>query len=420
MAQRNAQGQIIDTNNIGADGVAKQENIFIADELHLQLAQQKCDVQDQLVNRDYEGDFFRTGDTVKVVAIDPNSVRVVIGAKDDAKPALDLLKFENDMMVIDKSAKYGFQISVYDRVEDKWNHESALTAMVATKMREAHNLETIEMILQNDNIPHIGTIANPITLTADADGNLGPALFRLVNAMKTHLKKTGAIDSNATYSFGANATTPLRGTAGLFIPPVLYRELLNSQYTRVDDVTEDVIRNGKYEKFAGFLLNECPELQGDDAVSATVLKAGDNTPAICAMIMGTKNLVTRASKVLPAVKQEDAVNFRTNYTGLEIYGERVVSPESGVIAFIALPQDEFTIAVNTTKNATTLGPVMHETDPRRAINEGVYANDAYLTAGDVSTLATKAELADHTHTIEAKAIDGTNPVTDIVLPVDEE
>ena len=62
---------------------------------------------------------------------------------------------------------------------------------------------------------------------------------------------------------------------------------------------------------------------------------------------------------------------------------------------------------------------MHETDPRRAINEGVYANDAYLTAGDVSTLATKAELADHTHTIEAKAIDGTNPVADIVLPVDE-
>ena len=45
---------------VGVYGVdfAQQENTVLADLLNVQLAQTQCDVQDQLVNNDYEGEVF--------------------------------------------------------------------------------------------------------------------------------------------------------------------------------------------------------------------------------------------------------------------------------------------------------------------------------------------------------------------------
>lgn len=324
---------------VGVYGVdfAQQENTVLADLLNVQLAQTQCDVQDQLVNNDYEGEFFDEGDTVKIVAIDPNSIKVEArNFKNSMRPMLDELQFSQATMTINKSLAYGFKIKDLSRIEDRWNHESAATAIAARKMRETHNLLTLDLILKNTNIPCIGSPSSPIALTA---GNEGEDLFKIVNFAKSHLKTAGAIDASSHYTYGANKTTPVRATASLFLAPELYTVLLNSQYKRVDDVSEDVIKAGKYEKFAGFILNEAPELSVNSLVHASQLDVIKTTYSkdVAVMIIGTKNLVTRASKVLPPEKMRDQVERADKYDGVEIYGEMVAVPQAAVIVFCEIP-----------------------------------------------------------------------------------
>ena len=392
---------------VSVTNMAAQECIALADMIQLELGRKCTDVMDQLVNNDFEGDFFRIGDTVQVVSINPNSIKVVQGDKNDIRPTLDALEFGTNYMTIDKQQLYGFQIKDLERIEDRWNHESAAHALAARKMREATCLDVLNLIANNKNIRCLGTIANPINLATVGGGDVGNGVFKLVNRMKAELKKVGAIDQGGQYTFGANKTVQLRGTASLFVPTSIYTELLSSQYVRHDDVTEDVIRNGKYEKIGGFLLNEAPELE-DDNVSDIHVDFVDGQ-SFGLIIMGTKNLVTRAGKVLPPEKLRDQVHFADNYYGREIYGEMVACPEAAIIAIVTIPNDgigaaakradatydKYDTAQLFTSYAQELPTEANDAEDRFPANEGYAAQDlsAYAKTADLGDLATK-DLAD--------------------------
>lgn len=326
-------------------GMAPQECIVLADMMQLELGQKTTDVIDQLTNNDFEGDFFKLGDTVQVVSIDPNSIKVVEGDKNDIRPKLDRIAFSANTMVIDRKREFAFQIRDLERLEDRWNHESAAHALAARKMRDADCLDVLNLITDTDEsgIAFIGSLTNPIDLTTTGVGGnnvietemaKGNKVYRLVNAMKEYLRQKGIIDGEQ-YKFGANKTVQLRGTASLFVSPDVHNTLLNAQYVRVDDVTENVIRDGKYEKFAGLLLNCATSLDKNYPLHVNVLDRTDITVnATGIIILGTKNLVTRAGKVLPPEKMRDYVHFADNYYGREIYGRMIACPEAAIIAFV--------------------------------------------------------------------------------------
>lgn len=406
--------------------VAQQEAIKLADMMQLQLAQKDADVIDQLTNDDFEGDFFTIGDTVKVVRINPNSIKVVEGDKNDVRPTLDRLAFGQATMVIDKKREFAFQIKDLDRLEDRWNHESAAHALAARKMRQANCLSVLELITSAGNVATIGGLTSGyVDLTIGTNSGqckdaqeAGDKLYRLILAMKEYLRTTGAIDGDA-YQFGANKTVPLRGTPSLFVAPGIHSKLLASQYVRVDDVTEDVIRNGKYEKIAGLLLNSVPMLDANYGVHVSALdNTGTPVSGMGIIVMGTKNAVTRAGKVLPPEKMRDYVNFADNYYGREIYGQMIACPEACVIAFVKFGS-EFSITSAT--NAGLFTQVTAE-NPVRANSAGFQPNAGYaneeleIGISDVEGLSTalagKAS-STHIHTIEEKSIDGTNPTADV-------
>ena len=115
----------------------QEEAIKLATALQLQLTQKETDVIDQLSNTDYQGDFFTIGDTVKVVAIDPNSIKIqeFRGTKDDIRPKLDHIAFQQNTMTIDSERKWGFVVKDLERMENQWSIESALHAQAGLKMR---------------------------------------------------------------------------------------------------------------------------------------------------------------------------------------------------------------------------------------------------------------------------------------------
>ena len=343
--------------------MAPQECIALADMMALALGQKETDVLDQLTNNDFEGDFFKIGDTVQVVSLDPNSIKVVKSGKDDLRPTLDAIAFGMRTMTIDSEYKYGFRIKDLERLEDRWNHESAAHALAARQMRRANGLDVLELITGAGNVATIGAINSAIDLTTGTPMEQGNKIFRLVNAMKEYLRQKGVIQGEQ-YTFGANKTVPLRGTASLFVAPAVHNLLLNCQYVREDDVTEDVIREGKYEKFAGLLLNSAPALDVKYAEHVSVLDTA-SADANAIIILGTKNLVTRATKVLPPEKVRDHKYFADNYYGREIYGQMIATPEAGVIAFVKVA-DEFSIT-DATNDA--LFPAADIQGPTRADNK---------------------------------------------------
>ena len=376
--------------------MAAQECIALADMMQLELGRKTTDVLDQLTNTDFQGDFFRIGDTVQVVGVNPNSIKVVEGDKDDLRPTLNRLAFTMNTMTIDKERKFGFQIKDLERIEDKWNHESAAHALAARKMREADARGVLELIATNDKIRVIG-LNTPIDLATVGGGSVATGMFKLVNRMKSELKKVGALDQAGQYTFGANKTVPLRGTASLFLAPTLYRELLNSQVTRVDDVMEDVIKDGKYEKYLGFLLNEAPELDPTEPTALAALTAiqpaAPSTTKVGLVIMGTKNAVTRANKVLPPEKMRDYVHFADNYYGREIYGQMVACADAVIVARVILPDDGLTPAIAADADDAVLftnfgieNPVeANDAEGRFNPNEG-YANAEGVTIAQVNGL----------------------------------
>lgn len=382
--------------------MAAQECIALADMMQLELGRKTTDVLDQLTNTDFQGDFFRIGDTVQVVGVNPNSIKVVEGDKDDLRPTLNKLAFTMNTMTIDKERKFGFQIKDLERIEDKWNHESAAHALAARKMREADARGVLELIATNDKIRVIG-LNNPINLATVGGGSVATGMFKLVNRMKSELKKVGALDQAVQYTFGTNKTVPLRGTASLFLAPTLYRELLNSQVTRVDDVMEDVIQNGKYEKYLGFLLNEAPELDPTEptalAALAAIQPAAPSTTKVGLVIMGTKNAVTRANKVLPPEKMRDYVHFADNYYGREIFGQMVACADAVIVARVILPDDGLTPEIAAGADDAVLFTNFGIENPVEAndAEDRFYPNEGYQ-AQDLTSYAKKTDVYTRTQT----------------------
>ena len=162
----------------------------------------------------------------------------------------------------------------------------------------------------------------------------------------------------------------------------------------------------KYEKFNGCLLNAAPELDGSYDRHVDILNGATDVGII---ILGTKNTVTRAGKVLPPEKMRDYVKFADNYYGREIYGRMIACPEACVIAFVKV-NNEFTVVdagapglfVQFPKQPITRDGVANVADNypqlankgymNEAVPEGGYATNAALQTGLAGKIGVNDEI----------------------------
>ena len=70
------------------DGQNNSYEVALAQKLQLQLTQPMSDIQTKLTNREFEGDFFKIGDTVSIVKPDVNSIKVEVRAITDDRMTL--------------------------------------------------------------------------------------------------------------------------------------------------------------------------------------------------------------------------------------------------------------------------------------------------------------------------------------------
>ncbi len=334
---------------IGKDGTYADYGIALASKMQLILRQPQADVTTFLTNEDFQGDFFDIGDAVKIVRPDPDSVSVVVGAKNCNRPQLQELDFDAGILRIDKSMKYGFQICDIQDVEGRWNYESGAHALVAQKMRIAHNIATLDLIVNNKNVMRLGSPEAPIDVTPDT------LYTNVLVPSYTALRANGAISADGKYDFGSNSEVQHRTRAAIFMPQEGTQLMLISKWVtdRPTPDADDVLRTAGYKEVLGMSIEFEPALSQTAKEHVTVPGLAEGTFIV---VIGTNNTVTRAGKVLEPEVMRDKDKYADNYYGLEIFGEKVASPNSVVVAFCKMAdQPALPVGDETAQDNTTLG-----------------------------------------------------------------
>ena len=315
------------------DGTNNSYEVALAQKLQLQLTQPMSDIQTKLTNRDFEGDFFKIGDTVSIVKPDVSSIKVEVGAITDDRMTLEQdIDFEEKMTLkIDKSSRYGFFVSDVNKAEGKWNYESLGLAVAGHKIRCKKNVELCDLVVNDTTIHRIGTPAAPIECASVDD-----LYAKVLLPMYLYLYNTGAIAANGSIPMGSNPVEGKATTAGVFMPADGIAMLLQSKYLTDRSTTQadQKVETANVGKILGMDVAIEPALSQDSAEKITVeqLAAG-----AFVVVAGTSNTVTEASKVLPPEKFRSHKRFGDEFHGLEVYGRKVVEKDAAVVAFVKAP-----------------------------------------------------------------------------------
>ncbi len=351
------EGQIPNNPSVNNTGDQSME-VALATKMQLILHQPMSDIATKLVNEDFAGDFFKLGDSVNIVKPDPKSVKFEFGSINDGKikagntgavgstgSAKDarlkcsMASFSKNTLTIDEYAKYAFAISSITKAEGKWNYESGNLELEAQNLRRGHNLLTAQRIVDATDIKRIGTPQAPIEIASGDD------LFKkVIIPMRSRLYTAGAITADGQVTYGSNAQQGKQTQGAIFVPERMYNTLLTSAYfteARGTELADDRIAGKPIDRVLKLDLAiepaldpSNPDLDREDAEAITL--PGGAAEGCMVIIAGTRNLVTRAGKVLPPESFVSHERYATEYHGLEIYGEKVVEPKAGVVAFVKL------------------------------------------------------------------------------------
>lgn len=357
------------SGNVGQTGDKSME-VALATKLQLQLDQPMTDVSTGLVNRDFEGDFFKIGDSVALVKPNIESINVQFGAINGVsgaattnpagKPLVDgddftdgtysnkdarlipsNVTFSKNVLTIDQYAKYAFYISDITNAEGRWNYESGNLDAAAQRLRKAHNLKTLQLIVDDavtGGVGHVptataGTAASP-TVTATGD-----AIYEnVIVPMFAKLYDAGAITADGQLTYGSNASQGKATHACLYVPTDVYTKLLVSKYLqdRSTVAADEKVETGKVKTIMGMDIMIEPSLNPSAARHISLPAGADSGTVV--VVAGTRNLVTRAGKVLKPDKFRSQKFFADEYHGMEIFGETIAEPKAGVVAFIKLSE----------------------------------------------------------------------------------
>ena len=121
------------------------------------------------------------------------------------------------------------------------------------------------------------------------------------------------------------------------MPMEAYTQLLIGKYftSRSTTAADNKIETANIKQILGMDVAIEPALSPKSAEHVTVSGLTDGAFMIVA---GTKNTVTEAKKVLPPERQRSRDRFADEYHGMTIFGRKVISPESAVVAFVKLAQ----------------------------------------------------------------------------------
>lgn len=291
----------------------------------LKESKEMTDFKNNMTNRDWEGEIKNAGDTVHISTPDLSSITIGEGVVPDTCDVYP----KSLTLTIDKSKSFQFKFNDIEQAQSQFNMLEGYMSAANELMMVEVNRELEVAVLDDANVPAIGTTASPLAVSS-------ATINTAFNRIKRTLQENKALSPAGFYTFKGNKEQALQLAPIVTISPALFEELVNSTVLTHPTVQgDDVLYKGVVGQIAGMKIFVDTLLSGITSDDNATYYAVENSKKYV-VIAGTKMGITFAEQYNKVEKLRDPQTFADIGRALYLYGYKITNPKSLVKGVIGL------------------------------------------------------------------------------------
>ena len=291
----------------------------------LKESKEMTDFKNNMTNNDWEGEIKSAGDTVHICTPDLSNITIgegVVPETCDVYP-------KSLTLTIDKSKSFQFKFNDIEQAQSQFNMMEGYMSSANELMMIEVNRELELAVLNDANVPNVGTTAAPFAATS-------ATINKAFNRIKRILQENKALSPAGFYTFKGNKEQALQLAPVVTISPALFEELVGSTALTHPTVQgDDVLYKGVVGQIAGMKIFVDTLLSGITSSDNATYYADEENKKYVA-IAGTRMGITFAEQYNKVEKLRDPQTFADIGRALYLYGYKITNPKSLVKAVIGL------------------------------------------------------------------------------------
>lgn len=283
----------------------------------LKESKEMTDFKNNMTNSDWEGEIKTAGDTVHICT--PDASNIVIG--EGVVPEVNDVYPKSTALTIDKSKSFLFKFNDIEQAQSQFNMMEGYMSIANENMMIEVNKELELEVLNNAEVPNVGTNAAGFQATS-------ATINTFFNRLKKILTANKALSPAGFYTFKGNKEQALQLNAVVTIGTGLFEQLVNStQLTHPTVQGDDILYKGVVGQIAGMQIFVDTLLDGIKQTECANHYADEAGKKFIA-IAGTKMGITFAEQYNKVEKLRDPQTFADIGRALYLYGYKITNPKS--------------------------------------------------------------------------------------------
>ena len=283
----------------------------------LKESKEMTDFKNNMTNSDWEGEIKSAGDTVHICT--PDASNIVIG--EGVVPEANDVYPKTMTLTIDKTKSFQFKFNDIEQAQSQFNMMEGYMSIANERMMIEVNKELELEVLNNAEVPNVGTNAAGFQATS-------ATINTFFNRLKKTLMANKALSPAGFYTFKGNKEQALQLNAVVTIGTGLFEQLVNStQLTHPTVQGDDILYKGVVGQIAGMQIFVDTLLDGIKQTECANHYADEAGKKFIA-IAGTKMGITFAEQYNKVEKLRDPQTFADIGRALYLYGYKITNPKS--------------------------------------------------------------------------------------------
>ena len=283
----------------------------------LKESKEMTDFKNNMTNSDWEGEMKSAGDTVHICT--PDASNIVIG--EGVVPEVNDVYPKSMTLTIDKTKSFQFKFNDIEQAQSQFNMMEGYMSIANERMMIEVNKELELEVLNNAEVPNVGTNAAGFQATS-------ATINTFFNRLKKTLMANKALSPAGFYTFKGNKEQALQLNAVVTIGTGLFEQLVNStQLTHPTVQGDDILYKGVVGQIAGMQIFVDTLLDGIKQTECANHYADEAGKKFIA-IAGTKMGITFAEQYNKVEKLRDPQTFADIGRALYLYGYKITNPKS--------------------------------------------------------------------------------------------
>lgn len=283
----------------------------------LKESKEMTDFKNNMTNSDWEGQIKSAGDTVHICT--PDASNIVIG--EGVVPEVNDVYPKAMTLTIDKTKSFQFKFNDIEQAQSQFNMMEGYMSIANERMMIEVNKELELEVLNNAEVPNVGTNAAGFAATS-------ATINTFFNRLKKTLMANKALSPAGFYTFKGNKEQALQLNAVVTIGTGLFEQLVNStQLTHPTVQGDDILYKGVVGQIAGMQIFVDTLLDGIKRAECGDHYADEANKKFIA-IAGTKMGITFAEQYNKVEKLRDPQTFADIGRALYLYGYKITNPKS--------------------------------------------------------------------------------------------